>query len=69
MPVTGEKAGFVRARSFLYTMDLFDNPVGYRLTFVLLASPAISRPNATLWGCEIAFFSGSCLITEVIKQL
>jgi hypothetical protein len=31
--------------------DLFDNPVGY------LTSLAISRPNATLWGCEIAFLA------------
>jgi hypothetical protein len=26
-------------------------------------SPAISRPGATLWGCEIAF------LAEVVKQL
>jgi hypothetical protein len=44
-------------------LDLFDNPVGY------LTSLAISRPDTPFWGCEIAFFSGSCLITEVIKQL
>jgi hypothetical protein len=55
-------AKHVRTAS-LVSLDLFDNPVGYR------TSPAISRPNATLLGREIAFFSGSCLITEVIKQL
>jgi hypothetical protein len=50
------------------TSDLFDNPVGYRPTFGWFSGPAIPRLNATFWGCEIAFFCGSCLTTEVIKQ-
>jgi hypothetical protein len=49
-------------------LDLFNNPVGY-CGLKSVASPAISRPGATLWGCEIAFFSGSCSKTEVFEQL
>jgi hypothetical protein len=48
-------------------MYLFNNPVGY-CGLKSVASPAISRPGATLWGCEIAFFSGSCLTTLRLLQ-
>ncbi|MDR2516663.1 MAG: hypothetical protein LBC88_04695, partial [Spirochaetaceae bacterium] len=43
------------------SIGLFNNPVGY------FTSLAISRPGAALWGCEITFFNGSCLETEVSK--
>jgi hypothetical protein len=38
-------------------MDLFNNPVGY------FTSPAISRPNATLWGEKLRF------LAEVVQKL
>jgi hypothetical protein len=43
-------------------MDLFNNPVGY-CGLKSVTSPAISRPNATLWGYEIAF------LAEVVQKL
>jgi hypothetical protein len=49
-------------------MDLFNNLVGY-CGLKSVTSPAIYRPGATLWGCEIAFLSGSCSETEVSEQL